>query len=161
MSKIFNSFILLIFSFHQIQAQNTKTPEIWAESDSITIKEYGYTYRHSISKTKDTLSYGTSDNLNIIKIINDNGDTIVLKHKNPPFEEKFYVKVNSPKGSVVIEYNFWESRSNLTNEYFTKNNGKVNIELPGAFELANIVYSITKDGLQNRNRIFHEGAYYQ
>jgi hypothetical protein len=155
MCKIFKSLIFLLFSFHQIQAQNTKIPEIWAENDSVTIKEYGYTYRHSVSKTKDTLSYGTSDNLNIIKIFNDTGDTIFLKHTKAPFKEQFYVKVNSPNGFAIIEYNFLESQSNLTKDYFTKNNGKVNIELPEAFELANIAYSITKDGLQNRNRIFH------
>lgn len=161
MDKIVKYLIFLFFSFHQIQAQNIKIPEIWAENDSVTIKEYGYTYRECISKSKDSLSYGTSDNLNIIKIFSDNSDTIFLKHRNAPFEERFYVKVNSPKGSVVIEYNFWESRSNLTKEYFNKNYGKVNIELPEAFELANVAYSITKDGLQNRNKVFHEGTYYQ
>lgn len=161
MYKILKYLILLIFSFHQIQAQKTKIHEIWAKNDSVTIEEYGYTYRHSVSKSKDTLSYGTSDNLNIIKIFNNTGDTIFLKHTNAPFEETFYVKVNSPNGFAVIQYNFWESRSNLTKEYFSKNNGKVNIELPEAFELANIAYAITKDGLQNRNRIFHEGSYYQ
>ena len=51
-------------------------------------------------------------------------------------------------------------RANYTQEYIRQNKGKVIVEIPEVYELANIAIAISKYGLTDPRRVHKEGDYY-
>lgn len=52
-------------------------------------------------------------------------------------------------------------QTNFNDEYVTAHRGKVTIEIPEAYELANVVVAISKEGRSSPHRVQKEGDYYQ
>lgn len=66
-------------------------------------------------------------------------------------------------GCQSIRDNSVDSRtkSQYTQEYIDENKGKVIVEIPEVYELANIAIAITDQGLENSSRVFKDGEYYE
>ncbi len=61
----------------------------------------------------------------------------------------------------IVDVSLAYCRANYTADYIGKNKGKVLVEIPEVFELANIAIAISDEGLNNPNRVHKHGAYYK
>ena len=59
------------------------------------------------------------------------------------------------------QYSNSKIKANYSKEYIDKNKGRVIVEIPEIFELANIAIAVTDYGLTNPHRVYKKGEYYE
>jgi C-terminal processing protease CtpA/Prc len=86
-----------------------------------------------------------------------------LSHENINGYDIYIWQKNLPKHRIdnIVDVSLAYCHANYTADYIEKNQGKVLIEIPEVFELANIAIAISDEGLNNPNRINKRGAYYK
>ncbi|HUT47112.1 MAG TPA: DUF4932 domain-containing protein [Sedimentisphaerales bacterium] len=86
-----------------------------------------------------------------------------LSHENIDGYDIYIWQKNLPKHRIdnIVDVSLAYCRANYSPDYIEKNQGKVLIEIPEVFELANITIAISDEGLNNPNRVNKRGAYYK
>jgi len=163
--KAIVAFMPLLF-ISKLSAQNAvplKTYTIKAKADSFQVIESNYTYRKSaIKNSTDTLGFGTDLFSNVITIKTDL-DSAKIRY-NPqyePNEQLTEVDIITPHYRQVIYYYFHEMRSKFSKEYITRAARAAQYEIPEAYELANILFALTKSSDDNSNRTLKSTAYFK
>jgi hypothetical protein len=86
-----------------------------------------------------------------------------LSHENIDGFGIYIWQKNLPKHGMdnIVDVSLAYCSADYTDDYIEKNRGKVLVEIPEVFELANIAIAISDEGLNNPNRVNKSGAYYK
>ncbi|HEY8928188.1 MAG TPA: DUF4932 domain-containing protein [Mucilaginibacter sp.] len=163
--KALLAFMPLLF-ISNLYAQNAvplKNYTLKANADSFQVIESNYTYgKRAIKNNTDTLGFGTDLFSNVITVKTDI-DSVNIRY-NPqyePNEQLTQVNIITPHYRQVIYYYFHEMRSKFSREYMSRAAGAVQYEIPETYELANILYALTKSSDGNSNRTLKSTAYFK
>jgi hypothetical protein len=161
-------FILLIIShalfLKHAPAQSIETTypkTLWSENDSFRVKfsYLPYIIPFKISET-DTADMGTDGATGLYATIFYGKDSIRLDYHNFPYGQKHWIHLESPAGKTVYRLHFNPVWAEFSAEYIAKNNNNVQIEIPEAYELANIIWLLSPTG-QRAGNLNKQGEYYQ
>jgi hypothetical protein len=114
---------------------------------------------YRISET-DSMNMGTDGATGLYAIIFYGKDSIRLDYQNLPYGQKYWIHLESPKGKTVYELHFNPVTADFSAEYIAKNNNHVQVEIPEAYELANIIWLLSPTG-QRAENLNRQGEYYQ
>jgi len=160
MKKNFTLFISIACTLN-LYGQGDKYKVLKSLSDSFTYSEIGYRRKFPINK-KDTLSFGTNYYDNVFKVSTDLDSLTV--HFNPklrPHRQTTFVKIESPNATQVLYVNFNEMNCWFSIAYMQKAMNQVQYQIPEAYELANVLYALTKSSDSNTNRTLKGTQYHR
>ena len=163
--RIFILFIIFQASFlNRILAQSiesTYPKTLSSQDDSFRIKfsNLSVVIPFKISET-DTTDMGTDGATGLYAIIFYGKDSIRVDYHNLPYGQKHWIHLKSPKGKTVYELHFNPVAAEFSAEYIAKNNNNVQVEIPEAYELANIIWLLSPTG-QRADNLNKQGEYYQ
>ncbi|MFC7772382.1 DUF4932 domain-containing protein [Flavobacterium sp. GCM10027622] len=133
----------------------------YSDSDTLKIRfsDQSEILKVDLSK-RDTISPGTNSGKGLITSAIIGKDTLRIKADNYPYARKSYVTVVTPKKKTVVAFRYNAAPSNFSQDYIDANQGKITIETPEVYELANILLSLSPSA----NKIAHlhkNTAYYK
>ncbi|MES2332252.1 MAG: DUF4932 domain-containing protein [Bacteroidota bacterium] len=112
-------------------------------------------------RTRDTVDMGTDAQPGMTGIIYyGKNDSLALSYHNTPFAEVYYIPMQSPSRKFVYRLHFNEINAYFPPAYILKNTNNVQLEIPEAYELANIIWTLSPSG-QRATDLNKESAYYQ
>ena len=152
-------FSLILFSLQGI-GQSRKPIILKALSDSFIYREVNQTTKIAINK--DTMSFGTDLFSNVFTIKTEI-DSFSFRYnlKMKPKAQGIEVNVISPSGIRKVVYlNFHAASSWFTPQYIEMVKGKVQYNIPETYELANVLYALTKSSELNTYRTLKSTPYY-
>lgn len=154
---------LFLTAAYAQKAMPLKVYNLKAKVDSVEIREINYTYpKIWIHNNTDSAAYGTDLFSNIITIKTDlDSVKIAYNPKYEPYEQVTQVNIITPRYRKVIYYHFHAMRSKFSDEYMAKAMGGAQYDIPEPFELANILYALTKSSDENSNRTLKNTAYFK
>jgi len=101
----------------------------------------------------DSINWGTYGYKGVYFEIWTDQDTVVLPDVNHPYQQLIKIPLASERDTSVIILRFQSSiNSNFTNDYVTKNQGTVKVEIPEVYELANIILYLSNCSASTNNR---------
>ncbi|HYE56513.1 MAG TPA: DUF4932 domain-containing protein [Chitinophagaceae bacterium] len=111
-------------------------------------------------KTRDTLDMGTDGAPGLKATIYYGKDSLVIPYRNLPYAQVHYIPIQMPAHKVMYRLHFNSITANFSQSYMNSNTGKVQVEIPEVYELANILWTLSPAG-QRSSTLYKEGAYYQ
>ncbi|AFK05483.1 hypothetical protein Emtol_0211 (plasmid) [Emticicia oligotrophica DSM 17448] len=149
--------ILLIFSQLNIFAQDkvliTKFPQIISiKADSFQL--FYPTWKKSLTfknVNRDTIDMGNDAIKNAFYLLIYDNDTLKIKYENFPFGQKTFIPIEMGGKRFIQRLRINQTSAFFSKEYITKNDKKVNFEIPEVFELANIIWSLSPKGQSAKN----------
>lgn len=87
-------------------------------------------------------------------------DTLQLKYSKEPIPIKILCQEDTTDLVIVYTKKETGTKANYSEKYIRENEGKIIIEIPEVYELANIATAITNYGLNNPWRIYKKTEYY-
>jgi hypothetical protein len=140
--------------------QPIKIYNLKAVKDSFQVIESTYTYPKQAIVPNDTSAFGTSLYSNTVTIKTDL-DSVKIKFnpKYEPNEQRTQVNIISPRGREIVFYIYHEMRSKFLKAYMEKAKGAAQYEIPETYELANVLYALTKASSSNSNRTLKNTGY--
>ena len=87
--------------------------------------------------------------------------TVHFNPKFKPYKQTTCVKIQSPINTQIVYVNFNEMDCWFSNAYLKKAMNQVQYQIPETYELANILYALTKSSATNNNRTLKETKYYK
>lgn len=133
--------------------------------DSFQVKETNYTYPKAAitsSSSEDTSSYGTSLYSNSV-IIKTDIDSVKITF-NPalkPFTQLTQINIITPHFKKIVFYSYHQMRNEFTAAYMDSVKNKPQFEIPEIYELASVLYALTKNSNSNSVRTFKNTDYYK
>lgn len=154
-------FITFVNSSFGQTVEKTYPKTLWSANDSFAVKfsNLPNLFPFPISK-KDTTDMGTDGAPGLAAIIYYGNDSLRILYTNLPYGQVHYIPFQSPKGKTLYRLHFNGVMSAFTNAYMEKNRGKVQVEIPEVYELANIIWALSPTG-QRAKDLFKEGPYYR
>lgn len=107
----------------------------------------------------DTVNCGTDGMPGTTATIYYGKDSVTISASNAPYEEVYYIPVESPKGKTTYLLQFNAITAYFPEDYIRKNKGTVQVEVPEAYELANIIWTLSTYGLVTTD-LNTKGEYY-
>lgn len=155
--------LLIIFangSFGQSIEENYPRT-LWSDNDSFVVRFSNFPERFSFQISKrDTTDMGTDGAWGLVATIYYGSDSLRLPYKHLPYWQVHYISFKSPRGKTVYRLHFNGINSAFPDEYMEKNKGRVQVEVPEVYELANIIWTLSPSG-QRANDLYKHGDYYQ
>lgn len=108
---------------------------------------------------RDTVSIGTDGFKGARLFVMTPEDTVAFSYTNTPYRQWHYVTLQSPRGSTTVILRFNEYVAEFTDTYMMQHTGKVQVEVPEVYELANIIWALSPGGRQAGNLYRHSGYY--
>lgn len=136
---------------------------LWCPNDTFALRfdsdKMLYPYRVSDSK----ISPGTDGGLNRYTMLYYGKDSIRLNYHNKlPYAHIIYVKIASPKGERMLRFHYNERSAYFSEAYMQKNKGNIQYDIPEAYELANIIWTLSPSGQRSPDRNLNKtGPYYE
>jgi hypothetical protein len=116
-------------------------------------------YPFKISE-KDTIDMGSDGALGLYVTIYFGNDSLIFKYQNLPYAQSHWIHFESHKGRTVYHLHFNPVIAEFSAEYIAKHNNSVQVEIPEAYELANIIWLLSPSG-QRAGNLNKQGEYYQ
>ena len=135
---------------------------LWVQSDTFYLRYDDDPRLDTFTvSTKRMSSPGTDAMLNSSMTILFGKDSVRTRyHNNLPYAHVVFFNVASPKGKNVFRIHFNDVASFFTKEYMKENYGKSRFDIPEAYELANIIWTISPAG-QKDTTLYKAGPYYE
>ncbi len=86
------------------------------------------------------------------------GDTLLL---NPNVETAIFVPTTNGFDTILVLLNFFESDPSFSAEYQNLNKGLVQFSIPPVYELVHIAFSITRQGMLEKETFDSDSYYYE
>ncbi|MEO8171573.1 MAG: DUF4932 domain-containing protein [Sediminibacterium sp.] len=159
--------ILLIFAL--LQQASSAQGIIKEHPQTLRIEADSFFVRFSNSpdlltlrvRTRDTVDMGTDAQPGMTATVYyGKNDSLKLSYHNIPFAEVYYIPIQSPSRKFVYRLHFNDITAYFPPEYIQQNTNNVQVEIPEAYELANIIWTLSPSG-QRATDLNKEGAYYQ
>jgi hypothetical protein len=149
----------LVLFGQNIESKYPKT--LKCPNDTFFVKFSNSNISHPMQISEyDTLDMGTDGVKGIFATISYGKDSLVIHHKNFPYEQLIYIPIESPTHKTIYRLHFNGVRAFFDLSYMDNNQGKINIELPEVYELANIIWTLSPTG-QKAKGLHKEGEYYE
>lgn len=139
----------------------TQSPTISSQLDSfhVTGANWEKPFSYKIGE-HDTVSPGTDGFRGAYLQLITKEDTIQFDYTSNPYNQHHVINIVSPNGKTVCILRFNQHFEDFTEDYILSNTGKVQFEVPEAFELANVIWMLSHSGERATN-IRKEGPYYE
>jgi hypothetical protein len=149
----------LIFGQRPLERKYPKT--LMASNDSFAVRfsnfpSYAPSFRVS---ENDTTDMGTDGGVGLYAMIYFGHDSTRINYQNLPFDEVYFINIHSPKGNTVYRLHFNNVRAAYDRPFIDRNRGKVQVEVPEVYELANIIWALSPSG-QRAENLNKQGEYY-
>lgn len=108
----------------------------------------------------DTLDMGNDAVKNAYYLIISGHDTVRINYSNFPFAEQIFVPMELNGRKFTHRLRVKAVTAYFSADYITENSQKVNFDIPEVYELANIVWTLSKRG-QTSNNLNKSSKYYQ
>jgi hypothetical protein len=121
---------------------------LWCPNDTFTLKLQGVPrlFHYTVSR-KDKDSPGQGSRPGAFVTIYYGNDSLRLYYNNKiPYQHNHYVNFESPKGKTTLRYHFNQLECFFSPEYMKKNEGNIQFDIPEAYELANIIWTLSPSG---------------
>ena len=148
-------------SFSQT-VEETYPKTLWCPNDTFTIRFKGgdKLFPYTASR-KDNISPGTDGSLGEYVVFYYGKDSLRLDYHNKlPYAHIIYLNFESPKGKTKLRFHFNDVTNYFPRDYTEKNRGNIQFDIPEAYELANIIWTLSPSG-QRASDLYKHGAYYQ
>ncbi|MDO1451882.1 DUF4932 domain-containing protein [Rhodocytophaga aerolata] len=141
--------------------ENQYPKVIKTKADSFYVT--GYNWRQPFGFAigeNDTVSPGTDGYRGGYLQLITQEDTIQFDYTSTPYQQHHTISVISPQDTTLCILRFNQHNAEFTDSYMQEHEGKAQFVIPEAFELANIVWTISPSGMKASN-LHKEGKYYQ
>jgi hypothetical protein len=157
----YNLLLIFIATVNQcVFAQGNQPVILKSQADSFTYSEVGFKGNFPIVDG-DTTAFGTGYYNNVLKV-STQIDSVAF-HFNPklkPYKQSTLLHIESPKGKEVVYLVFQPVTCWFTPAYIKQAQGRVQYDIPEVYELANVVYALTKSSAANDIRTLKNTAYF-
>jgi hypothetical protein len=109
---------------------------------------------------RDTIDMGTDAAPGMKATIYYGSDSVVIPYTNLPYWAVHYIPVQFPKTKKVFRLHFNGVTAVFPPAYVKANKGRINVEIPEVYELANILWTLSPAG-QRATDLNKEGLYYE
>jgi len=110
----------------------------------------------------DTSAFGTNFYKTVFMIKTDmDSVSIRFDPSKKPYKQTTLIEIAAKGKSQFIAINFNEMIVEFSPAYINANTGKVQFDIPETYELANVLYSLTKSSAKDSNRTFKRSSYYE
>lgn len=134
--------------------------ETKADSFYVTGSNWGNSsFEYAIGES-DTVSPGTDGYKGGFLQLITLEDTIQFDYTSTPYQQHHHISVISPQDTTLCILRFNQHTAEFTDLYMEENEGRVQFVIPEAFELANIIWSLSPSGKKASN-LYKKGHYYQ
>lgn len=159
-----NLYALLILAFMSsvATAQDliTHYPKTLKVTSDTIFYRWNYLPKLYSAVLNDTINTGTDGSIGIVGTIYFGKDSVVVPYKNLPNRQITYFNIERPDGKkVVFMFRFNGVGAAFTSDYIAKYTGKIQIEIPEVYELANIIWTLSPSG-QRATDLNKTGPYY-
>ncbi|HTD98435.1 MAG TPA: DUF4932 domain-containing protein [Mucilaginibacter sp.] len=111
-------------------------------------------------KGRDTIDIGTDGNIGLYAFVYYGKDSIRINYTKLPYKQVTYFPIQTPAGKAVLKLRFSDVDNSFPVSYIEKNSGKVQVEIPEVYELANIIWTFSPGG-QKATDLYKTGDYYK
>jgi Domain of unknown function (DUF4932) len=157
----YNLFFVLTIVLNLNAFAQSKGPIVLKSlSDSFTYKESGIAIKFPIVDG-DTTAFGTNYYGNVFKLATEiDSVSVRFNPKLKPQRQSTLIHITSPKGTQVFYLIFNPLMCWFTDTYMERAKDHVQYDIPEAYELANVLYSLTRSSAANNNRTLKNTAYF-
>ncbi|TCJ14022.1 DUF4932 domain-containing protein [Flaviaesturariibacter flavus] len=154
--------LLLTAVVHAQPVEVTRTDTLWCPNDTFALRFKGDSARdYFTASRKDKVSPGTDAAPGEYAVLYYGKDSLrLIYHNRLPYAHIFYVHFASPKGRTTLRFHFNELSSYFPASYRGQHRGKSQVDVPEAYELANIIWTLSPSG-QRATDLNKQGPYYQ
>lgn len=148
MRLLFTLVTLLIFSTTFGQTITTNYPKtLFCPDDSIRISFSKFSGKNAYPVSTNNTSPGTDAAPGIYAILYYGKDSVNIKyHDKIPYGEDIFINLESPKGKTTLKLRFNGLSGFFPDAYMVKNLNNVQFDIPEAYELANIIWTLSPAG---------------
>jgi hypothetical protein len=161
--RILTGCLLLSISFSALaQSKETKYPKtLWSPNDRFTVRFSNFPDEPEtlMIGEEDTVDMGTDGSPGLYVTVIYGKDSTVFEYKNMPFAQIHYIPFRSPRGKSIYRLHFNGVSASYSSDYVRANEGKVAVEIPEVYELANILWAFSPAG--NELGLDTNDAYYK
>lgn len=157
---------LLVFFGFQIQVHGQGIEKafpttIKSPTDSFSVKFSNSRNKYSFKiGESDTVDMGTDGAPGMFAVIYYGKDSLKIPYSNPPYFNISYIPIQSTAGKSIYRLHFNSSSGMFPASYIKKNKGKIQVEIPEVYELANIIWTFSPSGKRSTDLI-NSGSYYE
>jgi hypothetical protein len=157
----FASLLMAQVSFGQY-VEETYPKTLWSENDTFLLRYKDYPGSDVFTASrKDRISPGTDASPGEYMTIVYGKDSVRLNyHNHVPYGHAIFVNLASSKGKTVLRLHFNDMFNYFSPAYIRKNKGNVQFDIPEAYELANIIWTLSPSGRRAKD-LYTEGDYYK
>ncbi len=98
---------------------------------------------------KDTIASGGDGARGRYVVLRYGKESVKLEYNNFPYGQVYYIPFESPRGKTVYRLHFNSVNVAFSKEYVKSNTGKVDVEIPEVYELANVIWMLSPSGQRN------------
>jgi len=141
--------------------EETYPKTLWCPNDTFTLVHKGSAkaYPFKVSR-EDKGSPGTDARLDEYATIYYGKDSLRLNYHNKlPYAHIIYVNFESPKGKTTLRFHYNDIASYFSKDYMEKNKGNIQFDIPEAYELANVIWTLSPAGRRAKD-LYNKGEYY-
>lgn len=156
----FALFIVIKTSLGQT-VEETYPKTIWCPNDTFFIRHNSFSKLIPFKVSReDNGSPGTNGGPGEYVMIYYGKDSLRLNYHNKlPYAHIIYINFQSPKGKTTLRFHFNDLANHFSPDYVRKNTGKIQFDIPEAYELANIIWTLSPSGRRAKD-LFKQGEYY-
>jgi hypothetical protein len=141
--------------------EETYPKTIWCPNDTFLLRHKGFPKAHAFKVSReDKGSPGTNAKPDDYVMIYYGKDSLQLNYHNKiPYAHIIYINFESPKGKTTLRFHFNEMANHFSHDYMEKNKGNIQFDIPEAYELANIIWTLSPSGKRAKD-LYKAGDYY-
>lgn len=159
---LLGSLLLLLTRLSAQTVVDTIPGTFWCPNDSFFLKYSNYSrlFPYRVSR-EDQVSPGTDASPGLFVTLYYGKDSLRLAYHNRlPYSHIFYVNFASPKGKTLFRLHFNQLSAWFPPDYRDRHRKDVQFDIPEAYELANIIWTLSPTG-QRAKDLYKSGAYFQ
>ena len=160
--------ILLTFCFFTSTLRAQDGPQTQTYPKTLKLKYQQFAVRSSSSSKPypltavagDTVDLGNDGYPGSFATIFTGQDSIQINYTNSPYSQRIYIPLNTPDGKAMYRLRFNGVAGQFSDEYVQQHTNKEEFEIPEAYELANILWTLSSHGQKN-STLPKSGSYYE
>jgi Domain of unknown function (DUF4932) len=154
--------MILPFLSATVKAQNYGFKKVILRSSSDSFNILPFWPEKMPIVANDTSAFGTNFYKAIFTVTTDiDSASVQFDPAKKPYKQTTWIEIASRGKSQFIAINFNEMNAEFSSAYINANTGKVQFDIPETYELANVLYTLTKSSEKDNNRTFKRSAYYK
>ena len=159
--------LILVLSVFCLTDLLNAQPVYTTHKDTLHSKDKIFTVKFSCSSkqytlpndTGDTIDFGMDGRPGLYVTAWIGQDSLIIHNTSFPYFQVHYIPIVLAGKKHVFRWHFNDVRGYYPSDYNKKNRGKVQIEVPEIFELANVILLLSPSG-RKANNIRKNGSYY-